>query len=228
MNMSITIFCMALTVFVYCSSRVIHQRFPSPFTTPVFFSTAVIIIVLLCSEISTGEYSLAKEILTFFLGPATVALAVPLYKNRTILLQNMIPAGIGLVVGSLSTLLVAIGILKYYQLSAVLIASMSVKTVTVPIAIEITKMIGGDQALTAVFVVATGFIGSMLGPWFLTVTGVRNPIARGLALGTISHGQGTAQAAMEGELSGAIAGIAMGVSAVFTSALIPFVYSYII
>ncbi|MGC5328792.1 LrgB family protein [Brevibacillus sp. SYSU BS000544] len=228
MNASVTIGSIAITVIAYCSSRVVNRRYPSPFTTPVFLSTAIIIVILISSGITTTDYSLAKEIMTFLLGPATVALAVPLYNNRRILLQNLIPAGIGLVIGSLSTLFVAIAILKYFQVSSVLVASMSVKTVTVPIAIEITKIIGGDPALTAVFVVATGFIGSMLGPWFLDVTGVKHPIARGLSLGTISHGQGTAQAAMEGELQGAIAGVAMGMSAIFTSALIPLVYTYIV
>lgn len=94
---------------------------------------------------------------------------------------------------------------------------------TAPIAIELATILKGDPALAAAFVIATGMIGTMLGPWLLTRLGIVHPIARGLALGTISHGQGTAQALTEGSLQGAIAGIAMGGSAIATSFVLPFI-----
>ena len=99
---------------------------------------------------------------------------------------------------------------------------MSVKSVTAPIAIELATLLKGNPALAATFVIATGMIGAMLGPWLLTRAGIDCPVARGLALGTISHGQGTAQALTEGSLQGAMAGIAMGVTAILTSIVLPF------
>jgi putative effector of murein hydrolase len=98
---------------------------------------------------------------------------------------------------------------------------MSIKSVTAPIAVELASLVRADPALTAAFVIATGMTSAMLGPWLMDVLRIRAPLARGLALGTIAHGQGTAQAIIEGELQGAVAGVAMGLAAVFTSVVAP-------
>ena len=156
-------------------------------------------------------------------GPATVALAVPLYKNRQTLLRNTLPALLGLAVGSLATLGAALGLARILGLPEVIRASISIKSVTAPIAIELAPIIHGSPSLTVAFVIATGMIGAMLGPRLMTVVGIHDPLSRGLALGTISHGQGTAQAVSEGELQGAAAGIAMGLAAVFTACIAPLV-----
>jgi predicted murein hydrolase (TIGR00659 family) len=218
---AITLYSIAITLGAYFISRIVARKYPSPFTTPVFFSTTVIILLLSAGGISYAQYEFAKEIMTFLLGPATVALAVPLYKNRETLLRNSMPAIIGLIIGSLSTMLAAIFIVKLFHLSDTILSSISVKSVTVPIAVEVSKIINGDPALAAAFVVATGTIGTMLGPWLLDKTRISDPLSRGLALGTIAHGQGTAQAALEGELQGAIGGVAMGLGAIFTSFAAP-------
>jgi putative effector of murein hydrolase len=101
------------------------------------------------------------------------------------------------------------------------VRSIGVKSVTAPIAVELAPLIGGDPALTVVLVVATGILGAMLGPWLLDRAGVRDPVARGLAFGTVAIGIGTAQAAMEGEIQGAVAGVAMGVAAVAMAMVAP-------
>ncbi|MFC6601976.1 LrgB family protein [Ectobacillus funiculus] len=87
-------------------------------------------------------------------------------------------------------------------------------------------MIGGDPALTAAFVVGTGISGTMIGPWLMNKTGISHPLSRGLSLGTISHGQGTAGAATEGELQGAIAGVAMGIAAISPLLLHRFLFHF--
>jgi putative effector of murein hydrolase len=106
-------------------------------------------------------------------------------------------------------------------LSPTVTASISVKSVTAPIAIELASLVNGNPTLTAAFVILTGMIGAMLGPWLMDRVGIRAPLARGLALGAISHGQGTAQAITEGQLQGAAAGVAMGVAAVLTALIAP-------
>jgi len=223
MSTIVTLYSILLTVGFYYLSRIVAKKYPSPFTTPVFFSTTLIIIALLLSGLNFDDYQPAKEIMTFLLGPATVALAIPLYKNRQILLENGIPAFLGIIVGSLSTMISAVLLAKLFQLSQIIAISISVKSVTVPIAVGVSEIIGGDPALSAAFVVATGISGTMIGPWLMDKLGIENALARGLALGTISHGQGTAQASVEGELQGAIAGVAMGVSAIFVSFLAPII-----
>ncbi|OIJ21323.1 hypothetical protein BKP45_00650 [Anaerobacillus alkalidiazotrophicus] len=228
LNMSVTLFSIAITVGAYLLSRKVGKRYPSPFTTPVFFSTTVIIVVLLSFELTFEDYTLAKDIMTFLLGPATVALAVPLYKNREIIKKHSGPALVGMILGTLSTILAAVLLAKLFTLSSELVASLSVKSVTVPVAVEISTIIGGDPALTAAFVVATGVLGTMIGPWLMSVTKIDHPLSRGLSLGTISHGQGTAQAAVEGELQGAVAGVAMGLAAIFTSVVVPIIIPFFI
>ena len=218
---AVTIFSIVVTVSAYALSRAVAHRYPSPLTTPVFFSTVVTIIVLLATGIHASDYAPAQQILVFLLGPATVSLAVPLYKNRRTLLTNTLPAVGGLVIGTVTTLTAAVLLARLLGLPSVIRTSISIKSVTAPIAIELAPIIHGSPTLTAGFVIVTGMIGAMLGPWLMNVTGIHDPLARGLALGTISHGQGTAQAVIEGELQGAAAGIAMGLAAVLTSVVAP-------
>ena len=223
MSLWTTGFCIAVTLGAYLLSRLVARRYPSPLTTPVFFSATLIILVLAQSGVRMADYEPAKRIMVFLLGPATVALAVPLYKNRHTLLRNTLPALLGLGIGSLATLGAALTLARVFGLPEIIRASISIKSVTAPIAIELAPIIHGSPPLTAAFVIATGMIGTMLGPWLMNATGIHDPLSRGLALGTISHGQGTAQAVSEGELQGAAAGIAMGLAAVFTSCIAPFV-----
>src|SRR5690242_286312 len=96
-----TAFGIAVTLGVYVLSLLARRNYPSPLTTPVLFSTIVIIAILLAAGISFSEYEPAKDIMTFLLGPATVALAIPLYKNRQAFYRNLLPAGIGILAGSL-------------------------------------------------------------------------------------------------------------------------------
>ena len=223
----LTLYGIAVTAGMYALSRRLSRRWPSPFTSPVFFTTCATMVVFLLTRVELSDYAKAKEILTFLLGPATVALAMPLYRNRRLLVANLVPAMAGLIAGALGTMLTAVALAKALGLSRAIVVSISIKSVTAPVAVEIARMIHADQTLTAAFVIVTGMIGVMLGPWLLDRVGIRSPLARGLALGTISHGQGTAQAALEGELAGAVASIALGVAAVFTSLVAPLLLPYL-
>jgi putative effector of murein hydrolase len=118
-------------------------------------------------------------------------------------------------------MVIAVALAKLFKLSHLIVVSLSVKSVTAPVAVELSRVLGGDPTLTASFVIVTAMAGAMMGPVLMDRIGVSSPIARGLALGTISAGQGTAQAAQESELSGAVAGMAMGIAAVFMSLVAP-------
>lgn len=209
------------TTGAYSLSRVAAKRFPSPFTTPVFFGTAVVIAILMLGGFSVTDYDGAKSIITYLLGPATVALTVPLYKNRKTLIGNMAPVMAGLLAGSVSTLIAAVTMAKALGFSPLVVSSISTKSVSAPIAIELAPLIHADPSLAAVFVVITGMFGAMAGPFILSEFRIRDPLARGLSLGVISHGQGTAQAITEGELQGAGAGIAMGLTALWAPLMAP-------
>jgi putative effector of murein hydrolase len=218
---TVTAFSILVTLGAYAGSRVVGRRYPSPLTTPVFLSTIVVILILVPARVGVTDYEHAKQIMIFLLGPATVGLAVPLYQKRAMLTSNLLPALVGLTLGSLTTFVSALGLAALFGLPDVMRASISVKSVTAPVAIALAPIIDGSPTLTATFAVATGMIGAVLGPSLMTVIGIHDPLARGLALGTISHGQGTAQAVLEGELQGATAGVAMGLAAAFVSAIAP-------
>ncbi|SHK18333.1 LrgB family protein [Desulforamulus aeronauticus] len=229
MNLWITLFVIAVTIFSYWFSRRLNRRNPtSPLTNVVFLSTTIIILILLASGLTFEDYTPGKNIMTFLLGPATVALAVPLHKNVQILKRYLVPILSGILLGVLSTLISVAALAKLLGLDQVITLSMLPKSVTVPIAVEITRIVGGDPALTAAFVVATGTGGSMIAFWLLDRLKIQNPICRGLAIGTTAHGQGTAIAIQEGELPGAMAGIAMALTAVFTSFLAPFLIPFLL
>lgn len=225
MTVLVTIFCIALTCGAYGLSRLVGRRFPSPLTVPVFLSTPLVIFVLWITRIDLDGYAHAKSILGYFLGPATVALAVPLYRNRQVLVDHALPVVAGIVTGVAATMVGAIACAKALGLGRGVQAALSIKSVTAPVAIELAPKVHAQATVAAAFVIITGLVGSMIGPWLLTRFRVPYPIARGEALGTISHGQGTAQALVESELTGAAASIAMGVAAVATSLLAPVVVS---
>ena len=211
------------TMGAYVISRIASKRYPLPFTTPVFFSTVVVIALLALSQSSVADYDDAKYVMTYFLGAATVALTVPLYKNRRVLLDNGAPVIAGLVVGSATTMVTAVLMAKTLGLGEIVVSSISTKSITAAIAIDVARMIHADPSLAAVFSVITGMLGAMMGPLILSKSGIHDPLARGLSLGVVSHGQGTAQALTEGQLQGASGGIAMGLMAICAPLMVPVV-----
>jgi putative effector of murein hydrolase len=210
-----------LTLLVFRAANAVHARLRSPLSSPVFLTTVGIIAVLAASGVDYAPYRSGTEPLVELLGPASAALAVPLYKHRRTLLTHLMPALTGIFCGAMATLASAIVLAAALGLGSVVVRSIGIKSVTAPIAVELAPLVGGDPALAVPLVVATGILGAMLGPWLLDKTGVNDPVARGLAYGTVAIGIGTAQAATEGELQGAVAGIAMGIAAVMVSMSAP-------
>ncbi len=219
---AITVFTIVLTVGIYLISLRICQKIQKPFLTPLLISTTVIILVLVSSGITFEQYKPGKAILTFLLGPATVGLALPLYLNRQLLRKMLLPILLAIVCGSIATVTTAVVLARMSGLDVLLVTSMATKSITAPIAIEISRIIGGDPAIAVAFVVFTGTLGSMIGPSFLSLCKINTPVARGLAMGLAAHGQGTATILREGQLLGAMAGVAMALSAIFVSFIAPF------
>jgi putative effector of murein hydrolase len=220
-DLAIAVFAVALTIGIYALSRRAFLSYGYPLLSPVFLSTLVIITVLSLWRIPFARYKPAEEFMTVLLGPAVVALALPLYRHRHTVLR-MLPAVLASVVsGSLVSLGAVIAVARAAGLERVIVVSLAPKSVTAPVAVEISRIVGGNQALTAAFVIATGVLGSMLGPWFLSRTHLHDPVSRGLAVGTTAHGQGTAMMLQEGETQGALSGVAMALAAVFVSIVAP-------
>ncbi|MEH7108424.1 LrgB family protein [Bacillus sp. JJ1764] len=223
----ITLYSILVTIAVYIFTLFLSKKYPLPITNPVFLSSGIVICLLLASHITYDEYIPAKRIMTFLLGPATVALAIPIYKNGSLIKKYFAAAFSGMIMGSVVTISIAIILAKMLHFYKILLISLSIKSVTIPVAAEISKIVGGNVSLTAAVVIVTGMIGAMFGPRILSVFKIDHPFARGVAIGTIAHGIGTAEAIREGEVQGAVSGGAMGIAAIITSFIIPYIAPYI-
>lgn len=213
--------CATLTLGAYRLSLAVRRRWAHPLTTPVLFSTAVVVACFLATGFDVRYYAPAQSLMTFLLGPATVALALPLYRNRAAFARELVPALAGLAGGVVATMAGAILCARAFALGPSLEATLAVKSATTAIAIDVARIVHGDPALAAGLVVSTGTFGAAVGPWLLDRMNVRSAIARGVAMGGIAHGIGTAQAAAESELAGAVAGVSLGLGAVLTAVAAP-------
>jgi predicted murein hydrolase (TIGR00659 family) len=217
------LFTILLTVGAYLLSKALYLRYRHPLLNIVLLGAAIVIATLLALHIPYQSYLPGRRIMTSLLGPATVGLAVPLYRQRSLLRQHApaIVAGVGL--GSLASMLAAGLIALVAGLPREVVLSVLPKSVTIPFAVEIARIHGGSPGLASAFVVATGTLGSVFGATLLTWAGITHPVARGLAMGTGAHGQGTAMAFMEGEREGSMAGLAMTLAGLTTATLAPLI-----
>jgi len=209
------------TLVVYAGSRAIHARFASPLTNPVVIATPCVIVALLAAGVEYPSYRDGTQLITMLLGPATVALAVPLYKHRAVLSACAPAALTGMVCGGLAAMTGAVAMGWALGLQADIVRALSIKSATAPIAVQIAPLVGAEASVAAVFAIGTGMCGALIGPWILNLCSIRDPFSRGLAYGAISHGIGTVQAAAEGELQGAVSAAAMSFSAVLVALMVP-------
>ncbi|MDE4304119.1 LrgB family protein [Phaeobacter gallaeciensis] len=200
----------------------------NPLLNPVLGAVLIVVAVLILTGTDYGSYFEGAQFVHFLLGPATVALAVPLYRQWYRVRRSVLAVVVSLVAGSLTAILSAVAVAWIAGSSEAVLASVAPKSVTAPVAMGIAEKLGGLPSLTAVLVIVTGILGAMLGPKVLDVTGVVDWRARGLAIGTASHGIGTARALQVNETAGAFSGLAMGLNALATALLLPIIWSGIL
>lgn len=218
------LFGITLTLLVYRLAELLYRRTRFIFFNPVVVSIVSIILLLKLCDIPYQDYNNGGRMILFLLGPAVVALAVPLYQRRQEILKRKLPILIGIVAGALSSIVSAAGITWLLGGSHKVVLALVPKSVTTPIAIGITEKIGGIVPLTAALVVLTGCLGAICGPEFCRLIGVRSKVAMGLAVGTAAHGIGTARLLGEDRFSGAIAGLAIGLNGLATALLVPLLW----
>ena len=198
------------------------------FLQPVLVSMLLVIGILLTCGLSYAEYRKSTEIMGILLGPATVALAVPLYLNLRRIRQLFWPIFTTLVVGGVLATGLCVLLGWWFGAEHMMLMTMAPKSVTSPIAMLVAEQIGGVAALAAVFVLITGVVGAMLGPAILSRLGVHSPEARGMALGMTAHAVGTSVALQESEECGAFAALAMSLMGVATAVFLPLAVSVIV
>ncbi|HGM5578491.1 TPA: LrgB family protein [Pseudomonas putida] len=221
------LFGMGITLGVYQLVLAAYERTRWIFLQPVLVSMLVLICVLLACGIDYSEYKRSTEILNILLGPATVALAVPLYLNLRRIRQLFWPIFTTLVIGGVFATLACVTLGGWFGAEHMILMTMAPKSVTSPIAMLVAEQIGGVAALAAVFVLITGVIGAIFGPALLTRCGVLSPEARGMALGVTAHAVGTSVALQESDECGAFAALAMSLMGVATAVFLPLAVSLV-
>ena len=199
----------------------------NPIVNPVLVAVVLVVGVLLATGTDYATYFDGAQFVHFLLGPATVALAVPLYRQFDKLRRSTLAVLASVLTGSITAVLTALAIGYSLDASRDALLALAPKSVTTPVAMGITEQLGGLPSLTAVLVILTGIIGAMLGPPLLNALRIRSGPARGLALGTASHGIGTARALHLDEAAGAFSGLAMGLNAIATALLLPLVWQLV-
>ncbi len=220
-ELSIHIVAISATLIVFFIAKWINQRIPHPFTLPILLATIILVSGLLLFDISYETYYTGAQWIDRLLGPAVVALAYPLYQQRNNLKKYTIPIFGGVLVGSFIGVLSGLLLSRLFGLDRYLLYSILPKSVTTPVAMEISKSIGGSPALSAVLVIIVGIFGAMMAHSIFRWIKVDHPLAKGLGMGSASHAIGTARSMEESVVEGAASSIAMVLSAIIVSIIIP-------
>jgi len=222
------LFWLTLTLVVYTVAdrlSLLVQR--NPLANPVLHSVWVIGTILVLSDTPYQTYFDGAYFIHFLLGPATVALALPLYENRRVVLRSLVPIVVALIVGSVTTIGSVIICAVLFDLPAMITISSLPKSATSGVAMGISQSVGGDASLTAIIVVATGIAGAVMATPLLNLLRITDRRARGFAVGLAAHGVGTARAFQVHPLTGTFAGVAMSLNGLMTAILVPLAASLI-
>lgn len=213
---------LTLTVCTWIAASAISQRLKrNPLVNPVLTSVVFLSLVMTAFKIPYETFFGGAQFVHFLLGPATVAIAVPLYRNWENVRRLLLPIAAALAVGSLAAVASVVALGQIFGLSQEVMISFLPKSATAGVAMAISSSLGGNPSLTAVLVILTGIIGAVIVTPFMNLMGIRDYAARGFAAGLTSHGIGTARAYEVDATAGLFAGIAMALNAVATSIVVP-------
>lgn len=213
---------LTITLLAYVLALAVHRRCQlHPLTNPVLVAVALLVTLLLLTDTPYTTYFSGAQFVHFLLGPATVALAIPLYAQLGRVRAMRWPVVLGLLVGSLTAVASAVGIARVLGSSLPTQLSLAPKSVTTPIAMGVAERIGGIASLTAVLVIVTGIVGAVVAPTVFRLLRINDHAIQGFAMGVAAHGVGTARAFYISEQAGAFAALAMGLNGAITALLLP-------
>ncbi len=216
------------TLIAYGIAYRIYIRFnANPLLHPVALSVILLITLLLLTETAYSAYFEGAQFVHFLLGPATVALAVPLYQQWAKLKRLWLPISLTLIAGVVIGALSSIGLARLFGVGIQTQLSLAPKSVTAPVAMGIAEKIGGLPSLTAVFVVATGILGAAIGTRLFSLMRIRDESIKGFAMGLTAHGIGTARAFQVSREMGAFSGLAMALATFTTAFILPWLLGWL-
>ena len=210
-----------LTIIAYEIGVSIRNKWRNPLLNPILIATILIIGFLTITGIDYETYKVGGDYISFFLGPVTVILAVPLYRHIQAFKKNWLPVLAGIFVGSTTSVICVIICAKFFGLSKTLMLSLIPKSITIPMGSVVSDQIGGIPSVTIVAIVITGITGAVTAPLVCRFFRIKNPVAQGVAIGTSSHALGTTKAMEIGEVQGAMSSLSIGVAGVVTVFITP-------
>ncbi len=220
---------LTMTILAYLVADGVARRLGQPpWANPVLLSVLLIAPILWLTGTDYTTYFEGAQFIHFLLGPATVALALPLWDNRDTIRTSVLPIVLALLTGSVVAAGSAILLARAFGLPMEVLLSLAPKSTTAPVALGISEAIGGLPALTAVLVILTGIIGAVTVTPLMNLIGVSDWRARGFAVGVAAHGIGTARAFQVNPVAGAYAGIAMALNALLTSLIVPVLVNWLV
>ena len=215
------LFGIALSIATYAIGMFLSRLARHPLVNPLAIAMFLSGAFLVAFDIPLSSYDKGGGIIAMFLGPATAVLALAIYRQRAILAKNLLPILLGTLTGSLASMGTIAWLVRQFALDKVVLASMLPKSVTTPIALAVSQQLGGIQALTVAMVVITGIAGNIFAPVLIRLFRVQDPVAQGVGIGSCSHALGTSKALEMGKVQGAMSGIAISFSGLFTVLLAP-------
>ena len=219
---------LSLTLGAYLVAVAVNERCNKmPLLNPTLLAIALVVGVLTVTETSYKRYFDGAQFVHFLLGPAVVALAVPLYRHTALLRKSAGALFAGLGIGSVTAILSSVLLARAFGGARDLWLSMAPKSATTAISMAIAEKTGGVPALTAVLTISTGITGACLAGYVLRLVGIKEWHARGFAMGLSSHGIATASAFQENEIAGTFASLAMALNGIATAALVPLIVSFL-
>lgn len=219
--------CLAATVGLYVAARRLHQRYARLWSSPLIVVPAVLITGLLLAHVSYAQYASLSHWLTWLLGPATVAFAIPIYEQRRVIRRHWLPLLVGVVVGMSVAVVSSVALAKFFDLPELLERSLAVRSISTPFALVAAPELGGAADLAAVFVVLTGVSGMVIGQVLLDWLPVRSAAARGALFGAGAHAAGTAVAHARAQEEGVVASLTMTVSGILMIFVAPWLARFL-
>ncbi len=217
-----TYFLLTLTFVVFVGARILYRRWGFPLLNPIFVSIIVLMLFIVVTGVPYESYAEGGKMIEFWLKPAVVALGVPLYKQLSTIRRQFLPILVAELAGCVAGLISVVLLAELFGATREVIISLAPKSVTNPIAIEVSRTLGGIPPLTAAVVCAVGIFGAMSGFGMMKMTRVKSPIAQGLSMGTAAHAIGTSSAIERGGLRyGAWSSLGLILNGLLTALLAP-------
>lgn len=221
------LFGILLTLVTFEIGVTISKKFKYSFLNPLLIANILIVGFLLITGISLESYNVGGDYISVMLSPATVVLAVPLYRQISKLKQFWKPILAGIFAGSLTSLACVIVVSKLVCLSETLMLSLLPKSITIPMGSVVSAQIGGIPPVTIIAITITGITGAVSAPAVCRFCRIKHKVAQGIAIGTASHALGTTRAMEMGEVQGAMSSLSIGVAGLFTAIVTPIIISLI-